>query len=75
MSLKSDALLYKMSVSLTPDGNVSIDFEGPPAAEDIEAAFDSWNPEFESTKKIVSLVEYLQDYSNRQYEDLKSFIF
>ena len=64
-----------MSVSLTKDGNIAIDFEGPPAAEDIEQAFDDWNPDFENTKKIVSLVEYLRDYSDRQYEDLKSFIF
>jgi len=75
MSTNRDALLYKMSVSLTKDGNVAIDFEGPPSAEDIEAAFDEWNVDFENTKKIVSLVKYLRDYSDRQYEDLKSFIF
>lgn len=75
MSTNRDALLYKMSVSLTQDGNVAIDFEGPPSAEDIEAAFDEWNVDFENTKKIVSLVKYLRDYSDRQYEDLKSFIF
>ena len=74
MSSKSDALLYKMSVSLTKDGNIAIDFEGPPAAEDIEQAFDDWIPDFENTKKIVSLVEYLRDYSDKQYEDLRSFI-
>ena len=75
MSTNRDALLYKMSVSLTQDGNVAVDFEGPPSPESIEAAFDEWNPDFENTKKIVSLVEYLRDYSDRQYEDLKSFIF
>ena len=75
MSTKRDALLYRMSVSLTQDGNVAIDFEGHPSKKDIEEAFDGWNPDFENTKKIVSLVEYLRDYSDRQYEDLKSFIF
>ena len=75
MSTKRDALLYKMSVFLTQDGNVAVDFEGPPSPESIEAAFDEWNADFENTKKIVSLVEYLRDYSDRQYEDLKSFIF
>ena len=75
MSTKRDALLYKMSVSLTQYGNVAIDFEGPPSVKDIEDAFDSWNSDFENPKKIVSLVEYLRDYSDRQYEDLKSFIF
>ena len=74
MSTKRDALLYKMAVSLTQDGNVAIDFEGPPSVKDIEDAFDSWNSDFENTKKIVSLVKYLRDYSDRQYEDLKSFI-
>ena len=75
MPPKRDALLYKMSVSLTQDGNISIDFEGPPSPEDIEAAFDAWNPDFENTKKIVSLVKYLRDYSDRQHRDLQSFIF
>lgn len=75
MSTKRDALLYKMSVSLTQDGNLAVDFEGPPSPEDIEAAFDEWNADFENTKKIVSLVEYLRDHSDRQYEDLKNFIF
>ena len=74
MSTKRDALLYKMSVSLTQDGNVAVDFEGPPSPESIEAAFDEWNADFENTKKIVSLVEYLRDYSDKQYEDLRSFI-
>ena len=74
MSTKHDALLYKMSVLLTQDVNIAIDFEGPPSAEDIEEAFDSWNSDFENTKKIVSLVEYLRDYSDKQYEDLRSFI-
>ena len=74
MSTKRDALLYKMSVSLTQDGNVAIDFEGPPSVKDIEDAFDSWNSDFENTKKIVSLVKYLRDYSDKQYEDLRSFI-
>tara|TARA_Y100000401_G_C8280593_1_gene203224 strand:- start:636 stop:863 length:228 start_codon:yes stop_codon:yes gene_type:complete len=75
MAPKHDALLYKMSVSLTQDGNVAIDFEGPPSPDDIEAAFDEWNADFENTKKIVSLVKYLRDYSDRQYRDLKGFIF
>lgn len=74
MQKKHDALLYRVSVSLTQDGNVAIDFEGPPSAEDIEAVFDDWNKDFENTKKIVSLVEYLRDYSDKQYEDLRSFI-
>ena len=74
MSQKRDALLYKMSVSLTQDGNISIDFEGPPSPEDIEEAFDAWNPDFENTKKIVSLVKYLRDYSDRQHR-LKEFYF
>lgn len=63
-----------MSVLLTQDGNIAIDFEGPPSAKDIEEAFDNWNSDFENTKKIVSLVEYLRDYSDKQYEDLRSFI-
>ena len=56
MSPKRDALLYKMSVSLTQDGNISIDFEGPPSPEDIEEAFDAWNPDFENPKKIPLLI-------------------
>ena len=43
-----------MSVLLTQDGNIAIDFEGPPSAKDIEEAFDSWNSDFENTKKIVN---------------------
>ena len=75
MSPKRDALLYKMSVSLTQDGYISLDLEGPPSPEDIEAAVDAGNPDFENTKKIVSLVKYLRDYSDRQHRDLQSFIF
>ena len=74
MYSKSNALLYRMSVSLTKDGEIAVDFEGPPEPNDIEKAFDDWDKDFEHTKKIVSLVEYLRDYSNKQYEDLKSFI-
>tara|TARA_R100001369_G_scaffold46106_1_gene72402 strand:- start:96 stop:323 length:228 start_codon:yes stop_codon:yes gene_type:complete len=75
MTKKPDALLYKMSVSITTGGHIALDFEGPPSAKDIESIFDSWNPDFEHTKKIVSLVNYLRDYSDQQYRDLKGVIY
>ena len=74
MSKKADALLYRMSVSITSSGDIALDFEGPPSAKDIENIFDKWNPEFEHTKKIVSLVKYLRNYSDQQYRDLKGII-
>jgi len=75
MSKKADALLYRMSVSITSSGDIALDFEGPPSAKDIENIFDKWNPEFEHTKKIVSLVNYLRDYSDQQYRDFKGVIY
>jgi hypothetical protein len=75
MSKKADALLYRMSVSITSSGDIALDFEGPPSAKDIENIFDKWNPEFEHTKKIVSLVNYLRDYSDQQYKDFKGVIY
>jgi hypothetical protein len=75
MSKKTDALLYRMSVSITSSGDIALDFEGPPSAKDIENIFDKWNPEFEHTKKIVSLVNYLRDYSDQQYRDFKGVIY
>ena len=75
MSKKADALLYRMSVSITSSGDIALDFEGPPSAKDIENIFDKWNPEFEHTKKIVSLVKYLRDYSDQQYRDFKGIIY
>lgn len=75
MSKKADALLYRMSVSITSSGDIALDFEGPPSAKDIENIFDKWNPEFEHTKKIVSLVNYLRDYSDQQYKDFKGIIY
>jgi|TARA_R110000787_G_scaffold179694_1_gene291591 hypothetical protein len=75
MSKKADALLYRMSVSITSSGDIALDFEGPPSAKDIENIFDKWNPEFEHTKKIVSLVNYLRDYSDQQYRDFKGIIY
>ena len=75
MSKKTDALLYRMSVSITSSGDIALDFEGPPSAKDIENIFDKWNPEFEHTKKIVSLVNYLRDYSDQQYRDFKGIIY
>jgi len=74
-SKKPDALLYKMSVSITSKGEIALDFEGPPSAREIEDLFDKWNPEFEHTKKIVSLVNYLRDYSDQQYRDFKGVIY
>ena len=75
MSKKADALLYRMSVSITSSGDIALDFEGPPSAKDIENIFDKWNPEFEHTNKIVSLVNYLRDYSDQQYRDFKGIIY
>ena len=75
MSKKADALLYRMSVSITSSGDIALDFEGPPSAKDLENIFDKWNPEFEHTKKIVSLVNYLRDYSDQQYRDFKGVIY
>jgi hypothetical protein len=75
MSKKADALLYRMSVSITSSGDIALDFEGPPSAKDIENIFDKWSPEFEHTKKIVSLVNYLRDYSDQQYRDFKGIIY
>jgi|TARA_R110000787_G_scaffold186235_2_gene297781 hypothetical protein len=74
MSKKPDAVLYRMSISLTSDGKIAMDFEGPPSPEEIEKAFDKWDSEFEHTKKIVSLVKYLRNYSDQQYRDLKGII-
>ena len=64
------ANLFEFKVSLNRDGNVVLDYCGPPDPVEIEAAFDKWNEEYENTKKIVSLINYLQNYTKIQIQDI-----
>tara|TARA_B100001123_G_C15240609_1_gene998950 strand:- start:1162 stop:1392 length:231 start_codon:yes stop_codon:yes gene_type:complete len=68
------AILFNLNVLLNTEGKIEINFEGPPSPEQIEEAFDSWDEGFEHTKKIVSLVEYLRDYSELVYKDINKII-
>lgn len=68
------ALLYRLRVSLNTSGEIVVDFENPPSSKDIESAFDAWNPEYEHTKKIVSLCEHLRDYSDFQYKEISKLL-
>ena len=54
--------LFEFSVSLTVDGTIQLDYLGPPDPVEVEEVFDAWNPEYEGTKKIVSLITYLRNY-------------
>ena len=68
------ALLYSFKVSINIDGELVVDWEGPPSPQDIENAFDSWNEDYEHTKKIASLCSHLRDYSSFQYEEIKKML-
>ena len=45
------AELYNFCVSINQDGNIILDYRGPPDSEDIEKVFDAWDSEYEHTKK------------------------
>tara|TARA_Y100001973_G_C4981500_1_gene224424 strand:- start:197 stop:424 length:228 start_codon:yes stop_codon:yes gene_type:complete len=70
MAPKPLAKLFNLQVSLTTDGNILVNYEGPPNPDDLERAFDEWNDEYENTHKIVSLTRYLKDYSENQIKDI-----
>ena len=70
MAPKPLAKLFDLQVSLTTDGNILVNYEGPPNPDDLEKAFDEWNNEYENTHKIVSLTRYLKDYSEKQIKDI-----
>jgi len=75
MSKKSQmALLYNFKVSLNTNGELVVDWEGPPSSQDVENAFDSWNDDYEQTKKIASLCDHLRDYSNFQYDEIRKLL-
>lgn len=64
------ANLFEFKVSLNREGNVVLDYHGPPDPVAVEEAFDQWNGEYENTKKIVSLIKYLQNYTEIQIKDI-----
>ena len=68
------ANLFEFKVSLNRDGNVIIDYCGPPDPVEVEEAFDKWNEEYENTKKIVSLINYLKNYTKIQIQDIGSIL-
>ncbi len=68
------AELYNFCVSINQDGNIILDYRGPPDSEDIEKVFDAWDSEYEHTKKIVTLCEYLRNYSKVQEKDINGII-
>ena len=70
MAPKPLAKLFDLQVSLTTDGNILVNYEGPPNPDDLERAFDEWNDEYENTHNIVSLTSYLKDNSEKQIKDI-----
>ena len=50
-STKSMALLYQFKVSLNTNGELVVDWEGPPPSQEVINAFDEWNEDYEQTKK------------------------
>jgi len=70
----TNAVLFKLSVHLNRDGEVVLEASHPPDPQLVEEAFDAWDPEYEETKKIVSLVEYLRDYQNNFIKGVAAFI-
>tara|TARA_R100000315_G_C5164340_1_gene94692 strand:+ start:326 stop:484 length:159 start_codon:yes stop_codon:yes gene_type:complete len=52
MSSKNNiALLYQFKVSLNTNGELVVDWQGPPSSHDVINAFDEWNEDYEQTKK------------------------
>ncbi len=60
-SPKSIALLYQFKVSLNTNGELIVDWEGPPSSQEVVNAFDEWNEDYEQTKKIAWLGDLLRD--------------
>ena len=71
---ENKAQLFNFNVQLNTEGQIEINFEGPPAPADVEDAFNEWDEDFEHTKKIVSLVTYLQNYSELVNKDINSIL-
>jgi len=68
------ATLFKLEVLLNTEGEIVLEASQPPDSKLVEKAFDNWNCNFEETKKIVSLVEYLRDYQNNFIKGVEKFI-
>ncbi len=68
------ALLYTFKVSLNTNGELVVDWEGPPSSQEVIDAFDEWNEDYEHTKKIASLCDHLRDYSNFQYNEIRKIL-
>lgn len=68
------ALLYTFKVSLNTNGELVVDWEGPPSSQEVIDAFDEWNEDYEQTKKIASLCDHLRDYSNFQYNEIRKLL-
>ena len=73
-STKRMALLYQFKVSLNTNGELVVDWEGPPPSQEVINAFDEWNDDYEQTKKIASLCDHLRDYSNFQYDEIRKLL-
>ena len=61
-------------MSINTDGNVVLDYTGPPDPDSLEKAFDEWNDEYENTKKFVSLVKYLQNMLEMHTKDISKIL-
>ena len=70
----TNAILFNLSVHLNRDGEIILEATKPPNPKLLEKAFDTWNPDYSETKKIVSLVEYLGDYQDNFMRGVAAFI-
>ena len=52
-SPKSIALLYQFKVSLNTNGELIVDWEGPPSSQEVVNAFDEWNEDSRAFKEVI----------------------